>query len=151
MRAYAGNGTVIDFLKLSNFQLRAYLKAGPYFDSEHIDHLHEVFDNVDGYDQTNDTEIWNPTGNNKWHRFVSPSTTQTNGMEGNPIEFNEKAAAATPTLLAGINGVFGWDDVFEYYPCHMIYCQSDRTCDALDCGRCLPLDLVITGDAKCSG
>ena len=74
-RSYSANGTVIDYRKLSNAQLKEKFSALPPSLQEHTAYFTELFANINGYDQTNDTAIWDPPAH------LRPQSIQTQGED----------------------------------------------------------------------
>lgn len=58
VRAYAANGTVIDYVKLSNSQLRAFVDSLPPSIQDQREHLLDIWGDVDGNKVTDEGQIW---------------------------------------------------------------------------------------------
>lgn len=60
VRAYDENESVIDYIPLTNGQLKQLLKNLPKAWEKESDHLHTVFDNVDGRQVTDKKQLFDP-------------------------------------------------------------------------------------------
>jgi hypothetical protein len=59
-RSYAANNTVIDYAALSNSQIQQMISQLPASYQEHLEHLRQVFEGVDGYDVANKSQLLTP-------------------------------------------------------------------------------------------
>ena len=56
-RSYAANHSVIDYAALSNSQIQQMISQLPASYQEHLEHLRQVFEGVDGYDVANKSQL----------------------------------------------------------------------------------------------
>jgi methylmalonyl-CoA mutase N-terminal domain/subunit len=59
-RSYAANNTVIDYAALSNSQIQQMISQLPASYQEHLEHLRQVFEGVNGYDVANKSQLLTP-------------------------------------------------------------------------------------------
>jgi hypothetical protein len=121
-RSYDANHQVIDYAPLSNAQILGYMSQLPTsYDSE-LDHLHSVFDNVDGHDVTDKDQLLDPP---TWLKppaiSLASESTQSTALERAPI-------------------LEGRDNFCRGQPC-----SSSAACQFLGCSYCGMLDAVLPG------
>lgn len=142
MRSYAGNGTVLDALPLTNEQLMAIVNNLPSswsvtvqytFHSlladaarqPHADHLHDIFDSTDGFSA------------NTSHHLTPPDTIK---IANWPPE-----NAVSPRTFPGPRTNPGWDvsTVPLLPPCYDLQCIGDSYCYQFLCGDCVAIDFIV--------
>ncbi|KAF5856683.1 hypothetical protein ETB97_007040 [Aspergillus alliaceus] len=82
-RAYDENESVIDYVPLTNDQLKQLLKNLPEAWKKEADHLHAVFDNVDGRQVTDEKQLLDPPAElrNPMNRQAPQSKREANPLQ----------------------------------------------------------------------
>ncbi|KAK5125402.1 hypothetical protein LTR85_000511 [Meristemomyces frigidus] len=127
-RAFAGNGTVIDYRKLSNSQLLSLAASLPPSVQDLQEHLEEVYANVDGNDVTDPKELWDPAAH------LRPDAAEADDMpEAQPQSRNPQhdvAAALDSRQSYGIPALY----------CLGATCSTRAACQFMGCGDCRSSD-----------
>ncbi|BDD54908.1 hypothetical protein MAP00_000481 [Monascus purpureus] len=122
-RAYDGNDAVIDYVRLSNDQLMQLLLDLPESWQKELDHLHSVFDGVDGLQVVDENQLLNPPA------WLRPAVNRAAPQSRNPKRDVE-------SLL----------ETRSYY-CKGQFCMSPEACQFLGCSNCNFLDEYLPGGA----
>ena len=123
VRSYNADHQVIDYAPLSNAQILEYMNQLPKsYDSE-LEHLHLVFDNVNGHEVTDSDQLTDPPA---WLR--RPALSQASDTTSD---------TTSPQRAASLEG----RDNF----CSGRPCSSDAACQFLGCGGCTFLDSILPG------
>lgn len=116
-RAYDENESVIDYVPLTNDQLKHLLQNLPEAWKKEEDHLHAVFDAVDGREVTDEKQLLDPPAElRKPMNHQAPQSKR----EANPLE------------------------QADYY-CLGQACVTDYACQFLGCRACAHIDAVVPG------
>lgn len=117
-RSYTANNTVIDYAPLSNEQLKQMISGLPASVKENQEHLHQVFDGVDGYDMTDKKQIFEPPV------WLQPASF---GQTNQPQSRSEAQEAAAALLD-------------KRQVCLGKSCTSTTVCQSFGCSSCSTFD-----------
>jgi hypothetical protein len=118
-RAYDENESVIDYVPLTNDQLKQLLKNLPEAWRKEADHLHAVFDGVDGRQVTDEKQLLDPPAElrSQMNRQAPQSK-----REANPLQQADWYCVGQP-------------------------CTSGDACRFMGCRACTDIDAVLPGGA----
>jgi hypothetical protein len=118
-RAYNENESVIDYVPLTNDQLKQLLKNLPEAWKKEADHLHAVFDDVDGRQVTDEKQLLDPPAElrNPMNRLAPQSK-----REANPLQQADWYCLGQP-------------------------CTSGDACRFMGCRDCANIDAALPGAA----
>ncbi|KAF4231099.1 hypothetical protein CNMCM8980_005616 [Aspergillus fumigatiaffinis] len=118
-RAYDENESVIDYIPLTNDQLKKLLANLPGPLKKEADHLHAVFDDVDGRQVTDEKQLLDPPAElrNPMNRQAPQSK-----PEANPLQQADWYCVGQP-------------------------CNGPEACQFMGCRGCLEMDAVLPGAA----
>ncbi|KAF7594829.1 hypothetical protein BBP40_008159 [Aspergillus hancockii] len=117
-RAYDENESVIDYVPLTNDQLKQLLKDLPEAWKKKADHLHTVFDGVDGRRVTDEKQLLDP-----------------------PAELRNPMPRQAPQSKRDVDHLL---ETRDYY-CKGQPCTGDEACRFLGCAACARVDAVFPG------
>lgn len=121
-RAYDENDVVIDYIPLTNDQLKHLLSNLPEAWKSKADHLHAVFDNVDGRNVVDEEQLLNPPA--ELRISFDPPGPQSKRDVDSPLEATLEAR--------------------DWY-CRGQPCTRSPACQVLGCSSCSHIDAVIPG------
>jgi hypothetical protein len=121
-RAYDANDTVISYIALSNDQLMQLIADLPRAWQNETDHLHSVFDGVDGRQVLNQTQLLNPPASLRRprNRGGAQSTNDKRKVES-LLERSTPACAGMP-------------------------CYSPSSCQFMGCSDCAFFDAILPSE-----
>jgi hypothetical protein len=118
-RAYDENESVIDYVPLTNDQLKQLLANLPEPWKKEADHLHAVFDDVDGRQVTDEKQLLDPPAELR-----------------NPMPRQAPQSKRAPDPL----------QQSDYY-CRGQPCTNDPACQFMGCAKCAHMDAILPGGA----
>lgn len=141
LRSYAANGTVLDARQLDNAQIMAFIKdreRHPNMTPSILQHFHDVFQGVSGFDVTDPDHLLNPPAELRpprlSNRQVSPP--QSRHVAGEILSTFRHYRKRAPPL------------------CNEATCNSKSDCTRLGCDNSCPIivvDFSSLGWGYCSG
>ncbi|KAF4154711.1 hypothetical protein CNMCM6936_006916 [Aspergillus lentulus] len=116
-RAYDENESVIDYVPLTNDQLKQLLANLPEPWKKEADHLHAIFDDVDGRQVTDEKQLLDPPAE---LRNPMPRQAPQSKRTAEPLQQSDYFCKGRP-------------------------CRSDEACKFQGCAYCARLDAVLPG------